>query len=230
MARHHAIFFFAACSLLGGVAVACGTSNGEAGTAGVDDPPAEDPTSEPSKPSRPAFEAGFPEPDAGDGGAVTNPDPGMPCNDPGDPGSTSGTARSLPETDDCDETVKNVSGVISSGTDIDLYKLSTVDKTGCLTNNLFSLATAGVEMCVFLRCKNEDVGTTTAVTGCGAGTKKTDPTSTWEGCCAVGPADPTPVYDCPGVIANDDSADYLIRVAPTASTKACQAYSFGYRF
>jgi hypothetical protein len=223
------MLLLAACTLVGAVALACGTTNGDSGTPGLDDPPEEDPKDPPNTPPRPAFEAGFPEsPDGGDAGTPTNP--GMPCTDPADPGSTTGTARALPETDDGDNDVKNVSGVLSTATDVDLYKLSAIDKTGSFTDNLFSLATAGVEMCVFIRCKNEAVGTTTAVTACAAGTKKTDPASTWEGCCAVGPADPTPEYDCPGALANDDSADYLIRVVPTASTKACQAYSFGYRF
>lgn len=227
MSRSPAVLFASAFALTCAFVIACGTSNGEAGTPGVDDPPEQDPTSDPEKPTRPAFEAGFPD-DAGDAGTTT-PDSGTPCNDPADPGSVIGNARALPNTDDCDETEKTVSGVLSSATDVDLYRLSADDKTGCLTNNLFSMKTAGVELCVFVRCKNEDVGKTTAVT-CAAGTKKTDSASTWEGCCGVGPVDPTPEYDCPGFASDDDSADYQIKVSPTATTKECQAYSFNYRF
>lgn len=228
MTRPSALLLLGAFGLAAAFGLACGTSNGEAGTPGVDDPPAEDPTGDPAKPSRPAFEAGFPD-DAGDGGTTT-PEAGGPCNDPADPGSTIGNARALPNTDDCNENELTVSGVLSSATDVDLYRLSADDKTGCLTNNLFSMKTTGVELCVFVRCKNEDVGKTTAVTNCAAGSKKTDPTSTWEGCCAVGPADPTPEYDCPGFASDDDTADFQIKVSPTATTKECQAYSFGYRF
>lgn len=229
MARSSAILFILACLGGGAVVLACGTSNGEAGTPGLDDPPTEETNGDPSKPSRPAFEAGFPDP-PNDGGTGTEGGTTTNCSDPADPGSNAGTARTLDPTDDCNETPIEVKGVVSNGVDVDVYKLSATDKTGCLTNTTFPIATAGVEMCVYVRCKNEELGSTTAVTNCLGGTKKTDGTSGWEGCCAVGPAEPTPEYDCPGFATDDDSADFQIRVAPTATTKECQAYSFSYRF
>ncbi len=232
MGRSRTALFLASCVLGGAVALACGTSNGDAGTPGVDDPPTTDTTDEPQKPSRPAFEAGFADDGGttGDGG-TTNEGGTTTCQDPGDPGGNAGGARSLPATDDCDNDFKTVNGVLSTPVDIDVYKVSATDKgpiPPCLLDTSFSMKTAGVELCVFVHCTN-DAAQKTNVTGCNAGTKATDPVSTWEGCCAVGPADPTPSWDCAG-IPDDDSADFLMQVKATATTKECQGYSFSYRY
>lgn len=228
MGRSRAWLLVGAFVVSGATAIACGTSNGDAGTPGVDDPP-EDTTDNGTKPpSRPAFEAGFADEDAGDGGGTTTPEAGTPCNDPADPGGTTGTARALPPTDDCDNNVKPVQGVLSTPVDVDVYKLSTTDKTFCSTDTQFPMSTAGVQLCVYVHCTNAGVSTTN-VTGCTAGQKATDKESGWEGCCVVGPGDPAPAYDCAGVT-DDDSADFVLRVSATQSTKDCQAYSFGYEF
>jgi hypothetical protein len=206
------------------LAVACGTSNGDAGTRGLEDPEPE--TTDNPTPNRPAFEAGFPEDDGGKPVTPTGDGGPSSCNDPADPGSNAGGARALPNTDDNDENFKPVSGVISTPVDVDLYKLSGADVSFAELDTGFPLTTPGVELCVFVHCANAG-GAVTPVTGCNAGTKQIEPASKWEGCCATGPSDPTPAWDCSGT---DDSSDFLLRVSPTPSTSACQAYSFSYRF
>lgn len=207
-------------------AVACGTSNGDATDPGLDEPPPEDDTTSTPPTPRPSFEAGF-DPDGGtpDGSVDAGPDAGT-CSDPNDPGGAEASARVLPPTDDGDNSLKPVNGVIMSAVDVDVYKLTATDKTGSFTDTEFSSATPDLELCVFVRCK---VTTQNAVTGCVEGNKTNDPVSGWEGCCAGTPGNPTPEYDCSGV-PDDDSADFIIRVSPTATTKACQAYTFQYRF
>lgn len=205
------------------LAVACGTSNGNAGNPGLEESP--DPETNETPPPRPAFEAGFPEEDGGKRDGSTA-DGSTSCNDPADPGSNPGGARTLPNTDDADDNFKPVNGVISSPVDIDVYKFSAADVSGAFLETSFPLTTAGVELCVFVHCANAGAAVT-PVTDCSAGTKQKDNASGWEGCCANGPADPTPEWDCSGT---DDSADFLLRVSPTPSTTTCQAYSFSYRF
>ncbi len=217
--------FFLACTAAASLALAaaCGTSNGNAGTPGLEDLP--DPETSENPPTRPAFEAGFPEDDGGKRDGTADGGPSS-CSDPADPGSTPGSARALPNTDDADNNFKPVSGVISSPVDIDVYTLSGSDTTGAVLDTSFPLTTAGVELCVFVHCANAGAAVT-PVEGCNEGTKQKEAASGWEGCCATGPADPTPEWDCSGT---DDSADFLLRVSPTPSTTTCQAYSFSYRF
>ncbi len=206
---------------------ACGTSNGDA----AEEAPASSSSSSSSSSGsssgsdRPAFDASFPdEPDANvdptpEAGADT-------CIDNDDPGGAENVAKQLPATDDCDNNLKTVKGVMNGAVDVDFYKLSGTDKGGCSLATEFSVASAGVELCVYARCKN---ATADAVSGCAQGVMSTNAATGMKGCCTNGPGKATPNWDCSG-ITDDDSADFLIRVKSSGSTDACIAYSFSYVF
>ena len=76
------------------------------------------------------------------------------------------------------------------------------------------------QICVFARCQN---ATANPVTGCTAGTEATSDLG-WKGCCATGPGEATPKWDCSGT---NDSTDFFIRIKPMTS-KSCVKYAFKY--
>jgi len=155
------------------------------------------------------------------------------CIDNEDPGSSTNLAKALPETDDCDNDLKEVSGVANGGVDVDFYSVQATDKGvstshpfGCSLDTTFEAETKGTEMCVFARCRNN---TDNAVTGCEGGTEYTDPVTKLKGCCAKAPGTATPKWDCSGVTDND-SADFFISVKQTDNGEQCLPYKFKYRF
>lgn len=176
--------------------------------------------------SRPAFDASF-DPVEDDGSTGSTTDAGEPttCADDDDPGSSENTARQLPATDDCDNNMKTVKGVLNGAVDVDFYKLSGTDKFGCGLDTEFSTSTQGVELCVYARCKN---ATPNAVSGCASGTLDSTSIPGMKGCCATA-GKATPRWDCSGITDND-SADFVLRVKRAAGGDACRSYSFAYRF
>lgn len=206
-------------------AMACATSNGDS----ADEEPlpssssSSGSSSSSSGSSRPAFDASFEdEPDANvdptpEAGADT-------CLDDGDPGGAENVAKQLPATDDCDDALKTVKGVLNGAVDVDFYKLSVADKGCGLLQPDLGTSTSGVEMCVYARCQNS---TADAVSGCAQGAPQTNPTTGMKGCCVTGPGKAIPEWDCSGL---NDSADLLIRVKQGGSSDACVAYSFSYQF
>lgn len=185
---------------------------------------------------RPSFDPQF----TGDGGTSTNDpttDPTPPggqtaCIDKDDPGSSENVAKKLPETDDCDNDYKEVSGVANGGVDVDMYSLQATDKgislshpTGCALDTDFQAETAGTQMCVFARCRNN---TENAVTGCEEGTETTNGIG-MKGCCAAAPGRAVPTWDCSGITDND-SADFFITVKQINNGEKCLPYKFKYRF
>ncbi|MDF2694867.1 MAG: hypothetical protein K0S65_3250 [Labilithrix sp.] len=205
---------------------ACSTDNGAA-----EDPeevPAEAPAREKKndddETQATEFEASFDEPDAGPNDDPTPPDDEDQCIDKDDPGGAENVAKALPATDDCDDSYKSVSGVAKGAVDLDFYKLSASDKTGCLLETDFEAQTAGTELCVFARCKNS---TADAVTGCAQGVQTTSDIG-MKGCCAAAPGKAVPEWDCSG-ITDDDSADFFLRVRQINQDK-CLPYSFRYRY
>jgi len=218
-------------ALLGAVAVGvgwlgCATSNGDPFEEGTEPAPSGTSTSKTDGGgTRPAFEAGFedaPEPDP-------TPDGGDTCIDKDDPGSSETTAKVLPNTDDCDNSIKTVKGVANGAVDVDYYKLTAEDKGSitqfCSLDTIFESPTAGLELCVYVRCKN---GTPTSVSGCTGGTQKTS-TIGMPGCCASTPSQATPKWDCAGVT-DDDSADFFISTKQLAGGDKCLPYELRYRF
>ncbi len=176
---------------------------------------------------RPEFEAGF-DPSTNDAGPGTGGDPTPPnsdqCLDPDDPGGSETLAKALPNTDDCDNAFKTVNGVANGTVDLDFYKLSGQDKSFCNVDADFESPTPGLELCVYAKCKNS---TANAVTGCAAGTPKTNATG-MKGCCAGTPGKAIPEWDCSG-LTDDDSADFFISVKQTAGDK-CLPYKLQYHF
>lgn len=221
--------------IAGLVLLACATSNG-------DDAPVDTPTTEPplrdKKPDDnrdpPKFEATIDTPDAGGGDDDKDPTPpggGDPCIDNGDPGGSENVATKLPETTDCDNDYKTITGVMKGAVDVDFYSLSAKDEGvstshpfGCSLDTDFEGETAGTELCVFLRCKNS---TMNPVTGCAQGTLSTSDIG-MKGCCAAAPGKAVPEWDCSGITDND-SADIFIRVRQIGGDK-CLPYKVKYRF
>ncbi|HVH44763.1 MAG TPA: hypothetical protein VM925_20560 [Labilithrix sp.] len=153
------------------------------------------------------------------------------CIDKDDPGSAENVAKALPDTDDCDDDYKTVSGVAKGPVDVDFYKLSAIDQgvswsepVGCMLETDFVGETAGTEICVYARCQNSTVD---AVTGCEQGTAAKSDIG-MNGCCAAAPGRAVPKWDCSG-ITDDDSAVFFIRVKQI-NGKLCLPYKFRYRY
>lgn len=181
------------------------------------------PKSDRSSSERPPFEPTFPEPPPEEEGQQPNPGQTT-CEDKDDPGGAESVAKALAPTDDCDDTFKTVSGIANGPVDVDFYKLSAEDKFLCALETEFGSQTAGLEFCVYARCKNS---TANAVSGCKHGTLTTAPSGI-KGCCTATPGKATPDLDCSG-ITDDDSADFYISVKPTGPAQ-CLPYSFSYRY
>lgn len=220
--RVAAVCFAAAAALW----VGCGTDNGDPAGSESEDVPASAAGTGTSRsddtPPRPAFDATF-----DDDGGGTTPDGGAgePCLDPDDPGSSENVAKALPDTDDCDNNLKPVNGVANGAVDVDFFKLSGADKSGCSIAASFELLSQGAEMCVFLQCKKG----ATNFDKCTNGTEVTSPLGV-KGCCTTGPGKAIPAWSCGGLTQFDDSADMVFRVRQLDGGNACLPYSFSYRF
>lgn len=155
------------------------------------------------------------------------------CIENDDPGPSTNLAKKLPDTDDCDNELKEVSGVANGGVDVDFFWIQATDKGistshpfGCSLDTTFQAETSNTEMCVYARCRNQ---TDNAVTGCEGGTEKTDPVTGLKGCCTAGPGTATPKWDCSGITDND-SADFFVSIKQTNHGEQCLPYKFKYRF
>lgn len=224
------------------VAVLVGACAGEPSASGSGTDASEKPSDEtalperPSAPSRqgPAFEPTF-------DSSPTTPAPGAnvtpssssleQCIDNGDPGSSENVATRLPDTDDCDDDLKTLTGTARGAVDVDFYKLSASDHGisfshpfGCRKDTDFEAQTAGTELCVYVRCKNSTVD---AVTGCESGTMATSDIG-MKGCCAAAPGHAVPKWDCSG-LTDDDSADFFLRVKQINGDR-CLPYTVKYRY
>jgi len=207
----------------------CATAHGEP-VPPQDSPTSESSTNNPTKKEsdRPDFEAGFDPASNKDGGPGTGGDPTPPnsdqCLDPDDPGGAENVAKNLGTFEDCEKSFKTVSGVANGSVDLDFYKVSSTDKLLCNGDADFNSPTAGLELCVYAKCKNS---TANAVTGCSAGTQKTNGNG-MKGCCASTPGKAVPVWDCSG-LSDDDSADFVISVKQVNGEK-CLPYKLQYHF
>lgn len=215
-------------SIAAATIIACASSEDPEGSGLAGDPSSSSSSSSGST-ERPAFDASF---GTSSGGQDANVDPtpeggGDTCVDPDDPGSAENVAKPLADTTDCDNTDKQVKGVMNGAVDVDFYKVSGTDKFGCSLNTAFKSATKGVELCVYARCKNS---TADAVTGCSGGSVADTSSTGMKGCCVNAPGEATPQWDCSGITDND-SADFVIRVRQSVtSMDQCLAYSFTYQF
>lgn len=204
---------------------ACATSNGDPTDEGPGTSSSSSSSSSGSSSGsdRPAFDASFPQEQ--DANVDPTPEAGADtCIDTDDPGGAENVAKQLPATDDCDDALKTVKGVMNGAVDVDFYKLSVSDKSCGLLQPDIGATTAGIELCVYARCKNS---TADAVSGCSQGVMQTNATTGMKGCCANGPGKAIPDWNCSGL---DDSADLLIRVKPSGSGDTCLAYTFSYTF
>jgi hypothetical protein len=208
-----------ACVIVG---AACATGNGEPESedASVPSSTTSGGTKKPDAGERPGFNASLPE----DANVDPTPDGGGTCLDPDDPGGSENVAKALADTDDCDNSVKTVTGLIQSAVDVDFYSLSMQDKAGCSIDEDFGSVTSGLELCVFARCKNT---TANAVSGCTGGVLATNPATGMQGCCATTPSKAIPQWNCSGL---NDSADFLVRVKQASGGPQCIAYAFTYHF
>jgi len=147
------------------------------------------------------------------------------CVDNGDPGGTESTAQQLPETDDCDDAMKPITGKLKSTADVDVYRVKTKD-AWCVRETSFELETPGAELCVFMRCNN---GNQEGFKGCDSGTEATSETGL-KGCCQAGPGKAVPKLGCSGIFSGyDDSAEFTIRVRQPQANR-CLPYRVRYRY
>jgi len=216
-----------AATIVGLVLIGCSTDNGD--PTERDEVSAATPRDTKEKKSSdteppPEFDADFDDEDEEPNNGDPTPPDGDQCIDKDDPGSAENVAKVLPPTDDCDNTYKTVSGVANGEVDVDFYKLSVADKTGCLVQADFEGQTAGTELCVYARCKNSTID---AVKGCDQGVFSTSDIG-MTGCCAAAPGRAVPKWDCSGFTDND-SADFVFKVRQINGNK-CLPYSFRYRF
>ncbi len=226
----HTGWLAAAC--VGLVLVGCATDNGDA-----DDPtppttelPAREKKADNKQPP-PKFEATIPGTDGtkpqGDSPNANEdpaPEDADQCIDNGDPGGSASLATDLPPTDDCDNSMKTLTGVMKGAVDADVYKLSASDRAGCWREMTFEADTAGTELCVFMRCKDSTID---PVTGCESG-QLTEGEGGMKGCCAAAPGKAIPQFSCSNWT-GDDSADIQIRVRQINGNK-CLPYKASYRF
>lgn len=194
------------------------TTNGD--LAPDDTGPAPSPTSTPKPaPSRPDFEAGFPD-DGANPSRDPTPDGGDTCIDKDDPGGAENVAKALPDTSDAQNTPITVKGIMNGPVDIDFYRLKVADTAGHLLQPDLQTPTSGIEMCVFVKCPSG----ASNVTCSAPAVKKTSDIGT-VGCCAAGPSSASPSWNCPGL---NDSAELFIRITQTGDK--CLPYSFSYAF
>ena len=208
--------------------VACASASGDGTDPSNDDPAVTSEPTTPKAPSTPAANASAPpgpafDPQFPDDKKPPAPPPADECIDKDDSGSSETLAKQLPATDDCDNDEKIVSGTMNGAVDVDFYKFNVTDRFGCLFQPHFEAKTAATEVCVFVSCGS---GAAT-INGCEGGVAATSEIGL-KGCCASGPANVTPDWDCPG-FTDDDSAQLFVRVKqPTG--KACLPYSWSYHF
>jgi hypothetical protein len=209
---------FVSCVVVLGVGwMGCATNGdpaaGEPGTA-----PTTTSTSKPA-PTRPDFEAGFPD-DAGNPNADPTPDGGDTCIDKDDPGGAENVAKALPDTTDAQNTPITVKGIMNGPVDVDFYRLKVADTAGHFLQPDLQTPTSGIEMCVFVKCPSGPSNVTCSAPA----VKKTSDIGT-EGCCGSGPSSVTPGWNCSGL---NDSAELFIRIKQTGDK--CLPYSFSYAF
>lgn len=209
--------FVLAAVVAGGIWMGCATTPDL-----TEDEPAPAPTPTTSKAdsgTRPDFEAGLPEPDAGN--VDPTPDGGDTCVDNGDPGGAENVAKALPDTNDAQNTAISVKGILNGPVDIDFYRLKVADQNFHLLQPDLQIATSGVEMCVFVKCDTNGPSNVTCSNPAVA--KKSDIGT--DGCCGTGPSAVSPGWDCKSTT---DSAELFIRIKQTGN--ACLPYSFSYAF
>lgn len=216
----------AAASVVGLLLLGCSTDNGDpedpTELPAVETPAKERKANDTETP--PEFDADFDDAGGPNNDDPTPPDDGDQCIDNDDPGSAENVAKVLKPTSDCDNSYKTIDGVMKGAVDVDFYKLSMSDETGCLVQADFEAQTAGTELCVFARCKNSTID---AVTGCAQGVQQTSDIG-MKGCCAAAPGRAVPKWDCEGWTDND-SADFFFRVRQPSGDK-CLPYKVRYRF
>jgi hypothetical protein len=171
----------------------------------------------------PPFDASFDETDGGSGATPppANPPPsGDECIDKSDAGGSETLASKLPETDDCDGDGGTIKGVMNGAVDVDFYSVHMKDTFGCIVSPHFQTATAGLQVCVFVKCDNSG---TTQIKDCGSGAAKTsdigDP-----GCCFATPGTMDMGINCSGI---NDSATFFVKVAQNGGDK-CEPYAIDY--
>lgn len=217
--------FGVAIALASVVWLGCATTNGDAEGGNEVGRGTDDTSNEQEQTPRPTFEAGAFD-GGGGGGDASEPAPEPPngdtCIDKDDPGSSETTAKALPSTNDGDNSTHAIKGTLNGPVDVDFYKLHMDDQFGSSIDANFQVETTGVEMCVFVKCAAGE----TSVTGCSGGVVGVSSIGT-KGCCATGPSQVTPQWDCPGFTDND-SADFFIRVKQTQNK--CTSYSLSYHF
>lgn len=215
--------FGVAIALASVVWIGCATSNGDALPGSENDPGSSNDEPTETK-QRPTFEAGAFDAPPSQETPDSSPEPpgGDTCIDKDDQGSSETTAKALPSTNDGDNSTHSVKGTLNGPVDVDFFKLHMDDNFGSSVDANFQIESAGVEMCVFVKCASGE----TSVTGCSGGVVSVSSIGT-KGCCATGPSQVTPQWDCPG-FTDDDSADFFIRLKQTPDK--CTSYSWTYHF
>ena len=218
--------YFIAAALTASFVALVGCAAGDADGGKVSTPTSEDRATGESTPATAQVPAPKFEPKFDDKTPDPSKDPAPPdgdqCTDADDPGGAENTATTLAATDDCNDTVMEVTGKMKGAADVDMYKLSVKDRSCGIFEASFEDETAGTELCVFARCQNS---TQDAFGGCKAGTEAVSDIGV-KGCCAAAPGKAIPKIDCDGF---NDSVDYSIRVRQPAGNQ-CLPYKFKYSF
>lgn len=184
----------------------------------------------------PAFHAEFKdggkssEDDKKDSGSTD--DDNLGCIDPDDPGGAENVAKSLPDTNDCDNSYRSVGGVADGPVDVDWYKFKATDEGWSLSHPIsceretdFVNETNNIELCVYATCAN---GAQDGVKSCSDGSSTATNALGMKGCCVKGPGQAVPKVSCASVT-KDDSAVFYMSVRQV-NTAQCLPYKFRYRY
>jgi hypothetical protein len=223
--RLHGVLGLACVCLVSMVGCASGADE-DAGSDEQEAVPSEEVSAKKGAEAPPEFQPKFESPTPGtDPTKDPAPSGANECVDANDPGGNEATALKLPDTDDCDETMKVITGRLKSTADVDMYRVKTTDNW-CIRETTFEMETAGAELCVFMRCNN---GNQEGFKGCDSGTEATSETGL-KGCCQAGPGRAVPKMGCGGGFTRtDDSAEFTMRVRQP-QTNTCLPYRVRYRY
>ena len=133
-----------------------------------------------------------------------------------EPNDTPSMARTLGAIDDCDGSGKSTSGVLSSASDVDVYKFDGKDTFGCSVNAYVKI-TGPVKACIKAVCKSG----TTEFKGCTKGIKSVE-----SECCSSTEAEID--FNCTGTTSEDTTVTMI--VTSTASTLTCGGYTLAYHY
>ncbi len=138
-----------------------------------------------------------------------------------EPNDTESSAVKLTDINDCDGSGGSFAGVVSGGSDVDVFRYRGSDTFGCVVDPTAS-TTEPVRLCIFVRCTSF----LTKINSCPKGLPQTWGTTGIDGCCADSGGSVQVDYTCTDV-GTSDTADVFLRIDQPGGT-SCQNYSVKY--